>query len=184
MAWFPGESIHPAVVPWDLPWSPPPTESISLPYPSIYAGTRKPAHRLHQEVPASPQALAREECGLTLPVGALASRLWQKRRWLSQQETGRGSGCPPRWSQRPRGGCPYPTPHSPGHPPSSWSGHQPTQLTPAGLTGGGLVRITWPVPLQTGAGRLQVGRSTSLGQFSQPGDPLLALEAVAGVFVH
>lgn len=43
------------------------------------------------------------------------------------------------------------------------------------------MRISWPVPLQTGAGRLQVGRSTSLGQFSHPGDPLLALEAVVGV---
>lgn len=94
VAWFPGKSISPPQS--SLETSPrPPPKSISLPYPSIYVGTHKPACKLHQEVPASPQALAREECGLTLPAGALASRPWQKRLWLSQQETGRGSACPP-----------------------------------------------------------------------------------------
>lgn len=121
--------------PLERPPGHPPPNIISLSSPSIYSGTRKPAHRLHQEVPASPQALAREECGLTLPVGALASRPWQKGGWLSQQEAGRGSSCPPGWSQRPRGSCPYPTPHSLSHLAPSWSGHQPAQLTSAGLTG-------------------------------------------------
>ena len=86
--------------------------SILRPHPSIWPSTHRPAHSLHQEVPATPppatQALAQEECSLTLPVGALVSRPWQERGRLSQQEAGRGSSCPLRWSQGPGGGGPLP----------------------------------------------------------------------------
>lgn len=85
-----------------------------------------------------PQAPAREECGLTLPMGALASRPWQQRDRLSQQEAGGGSSGPPAHRGGGRdlgvGGCPLPTLRH-CDPSLLLAGQQAAQLTPVGPPG-------------------------------------------------